>query len=212
MTHGRDILAAKVSRETLDRLDAYSARLIHWNRKLNLVSRTTLDDLWTRHILDSAQFAWLAGSGFRSWVDVGSGAGLPGFIVAICLAETNPSAHVTLIEKDERKAAFLFEVSRRCMVPVTIECLRIERGEGLGDRRFDVVSARAVAHLGDLLDLTAPLLAPGGVCLFAKGRSAAREIEEANRHWRMDLLSEPSLTEAGSVILSVRNPRRDRNE
>ena len=180
-----------------------------WNRRINLVAASTLDDLWRRHILDSAQFARHAPPGLRRWVDVGSGAGLPGLIVAICLKDTQPEARITLVEKDERKAVFLEEAIASLDVKADVLRVRLAAGSHPPfETPFDVVSARAVAPLTELLSLAAPLLAPDGLCIFAKGRNSAVEIEEAIRHWRMNLISIESETERGSVILKVRGLQR----
>ncbi|MFN3262220.1 MAG: 16S rRNA (guanine(527)-N(7))-methyltransferase RsmG [Pikeienuella sp.] len=205
----RDRLAGRVSRETLDRLDAYAALLLKWNRRINLIARSTVDDLWRRHILDSAQFAKHAPPDLRRWADIGSGAGLPGLIVAICLKETHPAARVTLVEKDERKAAFLAEVVASLDLDAEIQRVRLAPDmRPPFEANFDVVSARAVAPLAELLSLAAPLLAPGGLCILAKGRSSAVEIEEAIRLWRMNLISVDSETERDSVILKVEGLQR----
>lgn len=209
MSDPREKLAGRVSRETLDRLDAYAALLRKWNQRINLVARSTLDDLWRRHILDSAQFATHAPPNLRRWVDIGSGAGLPGLIVAICLKETQPEARIALVEKDERKAAFLAEAAASLDLDVEILCFRLVPGaKPAFEANFDVVSARALAPLPELLSLAAPLLAPGGLCILAKGRNSAAEIEEAVRHWRMNLISVDSETERDSVILKVEGLQR----
>lgn len=209
MFEPRDRLAGRVSRETLDRLDAYAALLLKWNRRINLIARSTAEDLWRRHILDSAQFANHAPPNLKRWADIGSGAGLPGLIVAICLKETHPEARVTLVEKNERKAAFLAEAIASLDIAADIACVRLVP-ETLPpfETNFDVVSARAVAPLAELLSLAAPLLAPSGLCILAKGRNSAAEIEEAIRHWRMNLISVGSETERDSVILKVEGLQR----
>lgn len=209
MSDPRENLAGRVSRETLERLDAYAALLRKWNSRINLVARSTMDDLWRRHILDSAQFANHAPPKLRRWADIGSGAGLPGLIVAICLKETHPAARVALVEKDERKAAFLAEAIASLDVDAEILCFRLSPEiRPPFEANFDVVSARALAPLAELLALATPLLAPDGLCILAKGRNSAAEIEEAVRHWRMNLISVESETERDSVILKVEGLQR----
>lgn len=198
-------VAEHVSRETLDSLEVYVDLLLKWTRKINLISASTADDIWLRHILDSAQFACAAPATFTSWADLGSGAGLPGLVVAACIRETHPDASVTLIEKDTRKAMFLHEASREMSVPVQIDQRRIEpegRVEGeLG--KFDVVSARALASLDELLGMAAPLIDSRGTCLFAKGRRVDSEIDVARRRWSMRVSRIPSVTDHGSVLLRI---------
>lgn len=209
MLDSRDRVARRVSRETLTLLDRYVAFLLKWNSRINLVSKTSVGDLWARHILDSAQFAWLAPPSARRWADIGSGAGLPGLVVAICLRESTPLARVTLIEKDERKAAFLSEVVAHLGLDAHVLRTRLVPDDPSPlVTGFDVVSARALAPLTELLALSTPLMSPDAVCLFAKGRTVASEIEAANRLWRMNLLSFESETEAGSVILNLKGLQR----
>lgn len=198
-------LAEHVSRETLDSLEIYVDLLLKWTRKINLISASTAEDIWLRHILDSAQFACAAPARFTSWADLGSGAGLPGLVVAACIRETHPDASVTLIEKDTRKAMFLHEASREMSVPVQIIQHRI-KPEGRGDfgfGTFDVVSARALACLDELLGLAAPLISSKGTCLFAKGYRVDNEIDIARRRWNMLISRIPSVTNHGSVLLRI---------
>lgn len=192
-------VATDVSRETLDRLRLYAARLATWNRAINLVARTTLDDVWRRHFLDSAQLLPLLPPppADRPLVllDLGSGAGFPGLVLAILGA-----GEVHLAEADARKAAFLREVARETATEITLHPGRIE---ALVPFPVDVVTARALAPLPRLLPLAAPFLAPGGAGLFLKGRTVDAELTDAAKSWMMatDLIM--SRTDADGRILRL---------
>ncbi|MFC2969984.1 16S rRNA (guanine(527)-N(7))-methyltransferase RsmG [Acidimangrovimonas pyrenivorans] len=189
-----------VSRETLARLECYAALLEKWNGAINLVSKSTLAQLWTRHFLDSAQIFDLKPEGARSWADLGSGGGFPGLVIAILAAEAAPELRVTLVESDIRKATFLSTVARETGVQVEV---RPERIEALAPLGADAVSARALAPLDDLLGYAARHLAPEGRAIFLKGAAHAQEIEEALAHWRFDVQKHPSKTDPKAVILSI---------
>ena len=188
-----------VSRETSERLDRFEATLRRWNRRINLVGDRTLADLTARHIDDSLQLVALLPPSGRI-VDLGSGAGFPGLIVALATGR-----HVTLVEADRRKAAFLQEAGRATEAPVTVIARRVE-ASGLVD--VDVVLARALAPLPLLLTLASPLLRRDGVCLFLKGARAASELTEAEARWQMEVLRHPSATAPDGCILEIRSLRR----
>lgn len=187
-----------VSRETTERLEVYAQLLRQWTPRINLVSRPSLDDLWTRHFADSAQLLPLAPEGARTWADLGSGGGFPGLVVAILAAERAPDLRVTLVESDHRKAVFLRTVAARTGVAVTVHA---ERSEGLAPLGADVVSARAMAPLGELLGHAARHLAPGGTAIFPKGAAWRREVEEALERWRFRCEDFPSETSSEAAIL-----------
>jgi 16S rRNA (guanine527-N7)-methyltransferase len=189
-----------VSRETLDRLIAYNDLLTKWGARINLVARGTLDDAWTRHFLDSAQLIGLAPQNARLWCDLGSGAGFPGLVVAILAADTRPALRVRLIESDQRKAEFLRTVLRTTGVSADVVAERIETANPCG---ADVLSARALAPLTDLLVMAERHLAPGGICLFPKGARHAEEVAEALETFTFDCEECPSKTGADSVILKI---------
>lgn len=190
-----------VSRETSERLAAYVALLTKWNAKINLVGPATLADVWRRHILDSAQIHPLvAGAGVL--VDLGSGAGLPGLILAIL---GGPQVH--LIESDARKCAFLHEAARVTGAKLTIHNKRIEAAPRL---EADVVTARALAPLAQLLDHAVRFLKPAGKCVFLKGARQADELTEARKSWHMKVTERPSLSDPSGVILEVESPVRER--
>jgi len=195
---------AGVSPDTRARLQAYLDLLRLWQERMNLVSRSTLPDAWTRHVVDSAQLLPLAPPQWRTWVDLGSGAGFPGLVAAI-LARDRPNACVILIESSGKKCAFLREAARVTDAPVDVRHARIEAfAATVGTAPLDVVSARALAPLGDLLRLAQPLLRPGVVGLFPKGANANQELTEAARNWdiRGELI--PSVTDEAARILRLR--------
>lgn len=199
-----------VSRETLARLQTYEALLRQWQKTINLVAPSTLPDVWGRHFADSAQLAALAPPEARTWLDLGSGAGFPGLVLAIVLAERG-EAKVTLIESDSRKAAFLREVARQTGTAVDILCERIEKVATQAKLQpFDVITARALAPLPRLLDLAAPCFSPKSVGLFPKGREAQAEVEAAQRAWGFTARLQPSLTDADGRIVVVRALRAKR--
>jgi 16S rRNA (guanine527-N7)-methyltransferase len=194
-----------VSRETLDRLATYEALLKTWQRTINLVAPSTLDDVWHRHFADSAQLVPLAPADAKIWVDVGSGAGFPGLVAAIMLAEKG-QCRVALVESDSRKAAFLGEVARKTGVAVEIVAARIEKittQDKFGP--IDVLSARALAPLDKLLELVAPMFSANTTALLLKGRDAFLEIEEAQKNWSFDAALTPSLTESEARVAAIRN-------
>jgi 16S rRNA (guanine527-N7)-methyltransferase len=196
--------ATGVSRETLERLEAYAALLATWSLRINLVGRATLDDLWRRHFLDSAQLLPLVPAGTQSLADLGSGAGFPGLVLAILGVPG-----VELIEADSRKAAFLREVARVTGADVTIRGCRIE---SVPPHAVDVVTARGCAPLERLLALAERLTGPTTSCLFLKGARAEEELTAAGKAWTMTVSRHPSRADPdGSVLLLqqvVREPRR----
>lgn len=196
----RDSVAARfdVSRETMARLDALAATLTHWSRAINLVARATLPDLWHRHIADSLQLWPLARPNAESWVDLGTGAGFPGLVIAAIAADIRPNVHVTLVESDTRKCAFLAEAARAMRISVTIRPLRIEK---LGQQRYDVISARALAPLVTLLPMARLLAAPGGTILLPKGGDVETELAALPAIDRDTVTRLPSMTSADAAIL-----------
>lgn len=192
-----------VSRETVEKLITYEAMLRRWQKTINLVAPSTLDDMWQRHFADSAQLIALAPTGARTWLDLGSGAGFPGLVLAIL---SSGSTRYTLVESDNRKAAFLREVARETSTPVDILCTRIENPETRAKvGEVDCVTARALAPLPRLAPLVAPYLAsPASVGLFPKGREVTAEIEEAARTWQFEFELKPSLTDADGRVLLLR--------
>lgn len=188
--------AAGVSRETFERLSAYIDLLRRWNERIDLVAPSTMADPWRRHMLDSAQIApLLPPCAGRRLVDLGSGAGFPGLVLAILGV-----GEVHLVESDHRKAAFLREAARVTATPVTVHAVR---AEGRPVTEADVVTARALAPLARLLPLAAPLLKTGGVAVFPKGRQVDNELTEAARHWKMVVERFPSRSDPGGTVLRL---------
>lgn len=194
-----------VSRETVERLEAYAGLLLKWQKTINLVAPSTLGDIWNRHFADSAQLLALAPPDATRWLDLGSGAGFPGMVLAILLRERE-GARVTLVESDSRKAAFLREVARATGAPVDILCERIEKPatQAKVGESINVVTARALAPLPKLLDLSAPYFSKDTVGLFLKGREAQAEVEAAHQIWDFEAALEPSVTDSSGRIVIVR--------
>ncbi|MGH7045762.1 MAG: 16S rRNA (guanine(527)-N(7))-methyltransferase RsmG [Stellaceae bacterium] len=184
-----------VSRETLVRLEIYALLLTRWSARINLVGRDTLADLWRRHILDSAQLHQLVPAGAQSLVDLGSGAGLPGLVLALLGVPG-----VELVEADSRKAAFLREAARVTGTAVTIRPCRIA---AVPPHPVDVVTARALAPLDRLLDLASPFLGPDTLVLLPKGEHAERELTEARKRWTMTASRHQSIADPRGVVLRL---------
>jgi len=195
-----DHLLASVSRETRLRLEVYVSLLKKWNRTINLVSTTSIKDVWNRHVVDSAQLLEIADVTVKSWADMGSGGGLPGLVVAILAADRLPNLKISLIEADQRKCAFLLTVKQALALEVTIVPERIETCLPMN---CDVISARALAPLDRLLSYSAIHLKKDGKSLFLKGRSYRSEIDEAQKNWNFVLTTHPSATDANSVVLEI---------
>lgn len=187
-----------VSRETLARLETFVGLLLQWQKTTNLISPTTIPNLWTRHVADSLQLLDLAPTA-KSWVDFGSGGGFPGIPVACVLAD-RPGATVHLVESNGKKAAFLREAIRVTGIPAVVHAERIEDcGDSFGDK-VDVVSARALAPLKILCDQAFPLIAKGAVGLFPKGQDVAAELTEAAKYWNIQPQLHQSRTGDGWIV------------
>jgi 16S rRNA (guanine527-N7)-methyltransferase len=205
----RALALTPVSRETAERLDRFVELLLRWQRTTNLIASSTIPQLWTRHIADSLQLLDLAPHA-RAWVDLGSGAGLPGLVIACALAG-KPGALVHLIESNSKKAAFLREAQRVTAAPAAVHAERMEEFAATFRGRVDIVTARAVAPLKMLVDQCFPLLArTGATALFAKGRNAEHELREAVeawtvKSWNPDVAMVPSRTDPAARIIVVRN-------
>ncbi|MEP2715748.1 16S rRNA (guanine(527)-N(7))-methyltransferase RsmG [Pseudophaeobacter sp.] len=194
-----------VSRETMERLEGFEQVLLKWNPRINLVSKSSLDHLWQRHIADSVQVFSCVDQIDRSWVDIGSGGGFPGIVIAILAAERSPETKVTLIESDQRKSAFLRTAARECGVGITVLSERIEKAP---PQQANILSARALADLDKLLEFTELHLAEGGTALFPKGASWKKEVDKAAERWRFDVEQITSLTETEAVILKINGVAR----
>lgn len=189
-----------VSRETLERLHAYVRELQIWQRQINLVSPTTLDDIWTRHILDSAQLQQIVPEA-RIWADLGSGAGLPGVVISILLAD-RVGTTVHLVESNGKKAAFLRHVTGMLRLPTQVHAGRIETVlPRLAEA--EIVTARALTSLDALLAYSSSLLKTGAIGLFPKGRDVDRELTEAAKCWQFKATLFPSVTDSKAKIVRI---------
>lgn len=191
-----------VSRETAARLDGFVALLLDWQRRINLIAPSTEPMLWTRHIADSLQLLALAPQA-KVWADLGSGAGFPGLPIACALADT-PGARVHLVESNTKKAAFLREAVRVADVPVTVHAIRIADFVEKPPQGVEVVTARALAPLSELLAAAYPLLIKGAVGLFPKGQGVEAELTEAAKCWKIQASLTPSRTDPKARIVTVR--------
>jgi len=189
-----------VSRETFQRLETYAELLRKWTPRINLVGKSTVDEIWDRHIEDSAQLYRHAPHRVDHWADLGSGGGFPGLVIAIMGAERISPGKVTLVESDVRKAAFLRTVIREPGITATVVNARIE---SVAPLQADVVSARALASLTTLLGLAERHLLPGGTALFPKGASWKNELSEAQEAWNFRARVATSETEPKAAILTV---------
>jgi 16S rRNA (guanine527-N7)-methyltransferase len=196
--------AGPVSRETFDRLVAFEQMFQKWNRSINLVAQSTSGDVWQRHILDSAQLARIEPAATR-WLDLGSGGGFPGLIMAFLLAERD-GASIDLVESNRKKASFLQAVVGQFSLPARVVARRIDDSHALVSTP-QIVTARALASLSTLLDLSAPWLTSGARGLFHKGRDYRAEVQESVHRWSFDLVEHPSVTDASGVILELSNLR-----
>ncbi len=196
-----------VSRETIERMEIYEALLRQWQKGTNLVAPKTLDLVWHRHFSDSAQLLALAPDSAK-WLDLGSGAGFPGLVIAICFANREDSL-VHIVESNARKCAFCHEVVRETGSPVEIHCERIESlGATAKFDDIDIVTARALSPLNDLLAMASPFFTARTIGLFLKGRTASQELAGAEKDWTLEARLHPSLTEKEASIVQVTGLQR----
>lgn len=203
MSYKKKIEFKNVSRETISKLETYQALLEKWQQKVNLVSHSTTPQLWERHFIDSLQLTTYLSDEPLDVIDLGSGAGFPGLVLAIARPH---SLSVSLIESDLKKCVFLENVSRETMTPVTILRERIEKLQG--KIKGDVITARGVAPLSLLLSYAAPLMKDQSFCLFLKGKEYGTEIQEVKKKWEFELEIFVSITDARSRILKIKHPQR----
>lgn len=189
----------------LDRLSLFESLVRKWNPSINVVGRSTVENLWVRHILDSAQLFQAACRDDRMWLDIGSGGGFPGLVVAVLAEEFLPDLTVHLVESDKRKAVFLSEAARQMRARV---CVHTCRSEDLPPQGADIVSARALAPLVDLCAHAQRHLKPGGRCAFLKGAAGEAEIENARKSWDFGVDRIPSKTETTASVLFLRDLKR----
>ena len=207
--------ASNVSRETMDRLKVYAGLLIKWQKAINLVGKNTLPDLWQRHMMDSAQLFGIAreiveGRGPESrsladsvWLDLGSGAGFPGLVLAIMGV-----GQVHLVESDARKCTFMHEVARETGADVVIPTCRIEKLQDKAGQpgQVDFISARALAKTDQLLSWSVPFRSQNTVCLFPKGQDVDSELENLLEFENSIIKKWPSRTHSESVVLQISSP------
>lgn len=199
-------VAGPVSRETHDELRRFMALFAKWNERINLTARSTDTDMWQRHIIDSAQLMPLAPAALR-WLDVGSGGGFPGLVVAFLL-KARPGGHIHLVESNRKKAGFLQAMIGEFNLPAHVNACRIE-DVAVAPGAVDLVTARALAPLAKLLELTEPWLEwSQAKALFHKGREYRQEVAECADKWAFDLIDHASLASADGVILEITDLRR----
>ncbi|MBL8676466.1 MAG: 16S rRNA (guanine(527)-N(7))-methyltransferase RsmG [Alphaproteobacteria bacterium] len=192
-----------VSRETFEKLKVYQRVLEAWQKKLNLISSSTLPNVWERHFKDSLQLLPYLPSSKSKLIDLGSGAGFPGLVLAIA----NPDfLDVTLIESDLKKCVFLENVSRETNTPVTILNERIETLKN--PLKFDIVAARGLAPLSLLIEYAAPLMNMSSFCLFFKGKEFESEVKDSKKKWDFNLEFYPSLIDSRGRILKITHPKK----
>ncbi|MBD8891577.1 16S rRNA (guanine(527)-N(7))-methyltransferase RsmG [Roseibium litorale] len=191
-----------VSRETVERLQIYVDLVLKWQPAQNLIAPSTIPDIWTRHVVDSLQTKRTLPEA-KVWVDIGSGAGFPGVVTAILQADA-PEAHVHMIESNQRKAAFLRTALRETGSRGTVHPGRIESvAKSWSHGPVDAVSARALASLDLLLDLSEPFTSQGAVCVFHKGQDFQREVNEASHAWTFDMVEKKSIVDPSSRMLML---------
>lgn len=190
-----------VSRETIERLGHFSALLEKWNPKINLVSKSTLQDGWQRHFVDSAQLFALCDVEAGTWLDIGSGGGFPGLVISAISKELKPDLNIVLVESDQRKCAFLRTVVRE----LDLTCqVRSERIELLAPAEAAVISARALADLTTLLSYASRHAVQDSICLFPKGRTWEKEVNEARDSWSFSMEKFKSETDNDAVVLKIK--------
>lgn len=194
-----------VSQTVFERLELYVARLTEWQRKTNLIAPSTLEDIWVRHVADSLQCIALKPDS-RSWLDLGSGGGFPGLVIAAVMADED-NASVTLVESNNKKTAFLRQVNHQMGAKATVVTARIEDVE-IASGAPEVITARALTALPNLLSLSSRWIEAGAIGLFHKGRESASELAECDGLWSYDLIHHSSRISPESVILEISNLTR----
>ena len=195
----------RASGAALEKLRLFAALAEKWTRSINLISRATVADLWSRHIEDSARILTLAPPAPAIWADFGAGGGFPGLVVAVLLQDRGLPTRIVLVESDQRKATFLREAARQLGLPTEI---RAERAEAITPLGADVVSARALAPLNMLCEIMERHGTPDGMALFPKGETWQEEVDVARKNWCFDLEAARDPGHKGSAILKLRNLRR----
>lgn len=192
-------IESSVSRETLEDLHRYEELLLKWTTSINLISRASIPEVWSRHILDSLQL-WPLLPHDESLMDIGSGGGLPGLVIAIAAKHDPKIGGITFLESDRRKSAFLRTVVGVLDLPAEVISERIEIA---APQKCKILTARALASCNELLFFASRHLKSEGKAFFLKGARAEEELEEARRHWRFSLTKHTSKTDKGAVILEI---------
>jgi 16S rRNA (guanine527-N7)-methyltransferase len=195
-----------VSNDVVARLDRLVELVLARQQRMNLVARSTLREIWTRHVADSLQLLALAPSA-RVWIDLGSGGGFPGLVIA-CVLAGQAGARVHLVESTKKKAVFLEEVARDLALPAIVHPVRIEEFAPTFGERCDIVTARALAPLDKLLDLAAPLLNSGAKGLFLKGQDVEAELTQAAKCWTIKSTLVPSKTNPQARMVVIHSAAR----
>ena len=201
----RGLLELDVSRETLDALKYFEDLVVLWNPAINLISNSSISDLWSRHIIDSAQLFLFTLPDEGLWLDVGSGGGFPGIVVSIIAKELAPSLRVVLVESDNRKCVFLRTVIRELGLSVKVINDRIENVK-LDDVVY--LSARALRNLNSLLFIVENNVSRETVCVFPKGRSYKKELVESQKNWKFDFNLIDSNTSEDSKVIVLKGLER----
>ena len=202
----KELAGIDVSRETIDRLNQLESIVLKWNPNINLIAKSTVDNIWVRHILDSAQLFQYAQPNVSTWLDIGSGGGFPGIVMAAMSVGLSYKTDFTFVESDQRKAAFLRAAVRELDLKVTILAERIEE---ISPQNAEVITARALKSVTELLPMLRRHLAPDGVAILPKGRTFADEIFVARQNWQFSMSEQISITDVDACILIVKDITRD---
>ena len=184
-----------VSHETYEKFCAFHKLLLKWQKRINLISSRAINEIWVRHIVDSAQLINYINDRHCAILDIGSGAGFPGLILSI-LGINN----ITLVESDNKKSIFLKEAIR--LLNLSAQVIN-DRVENLKEKKYDIVTSRAVADLNKLIALSYPHLSESGYCLFPKGKNYIMELDEAKNLWDVSCETHPSITDSQGIILKI---------
>lgn len=194
-----------VSRETFERFETFNELLLKWTAKINLISKSQGDRTWARHILDSAQVWAERPDNHKVWVDIGTGGGFPGLILAVIADGIDDNTEFHFVESDARKCAFLRSACRELNLTAQVHTARIEEFDSVS---ADVVSARALSSIDALLGYASGFLKQTGVCLFLKGAACDTEITQAKQNWLFDYNRKSSMTSPDGVLLTIKDINR----
>lgn len=194
-----------VSRETIEKLRAFEAEVVRWTPSINLVSRHQRNQVWDRHVIDSAQIVSLVSEWPAVWLDIGSGGGFPGIVIAIMAQQLAPQSMVRMVESDQRKCAFLRQTLRKLDLQADVIANRIEE---LPPQNAGFMTARALAPLERLLPFVERHLDPKGTALLMKGKQWRQEVEAARADWTFQLQPHRSKTDPDAAILEIKDLKR----